>query len=203
MTSNRTNLGHIEPNRKTGEESFVSGEDRRNFSLLDFWQWSVSDLVSNATRGILAEFIVARALGVRTSNEIRGDWDTYDLDTPEGIKVEVKSSAYVQSWGQKAFSNPSFRIGKTYGYDPRTGEYTKDRRRWADVYVFALLKHREKLTINPLDLDQWAFHAISASILDEVKEDAKSISLNAVAELADAVAFDDLKTAVARAARKG
>ena len=202
MTGNKMNLSHIPPCRKTGEEPFFSGGGRRDFSLLDFWQWSVSDLVSNATRGILAEFVVARALGVPADNEIRGEWDAYDLDTPEGIKVEVKSSAYLQSWEQRAFSSPSFRIGKTYGYDPQTGGHTEDRRRWADVYVFALLKHRNKSTIDPLDLDQWAFHAVSASVLEEAKGDAKSISLNAVRKLADAVAFDGLKAAVARAARR-
>ena len=46
---------------KTGDEKLTSGEKELDFSLLDFWRWSVSDILSNATRGILAEFIVAKA----------------------------------------------------------------------------------------------------------------------------------------------
>ena len=45
--------------RKTGDENFTASGNPLNLKLLDFWKWSVSDLVSNATRGILAEFLVA------------------------------------------------------------------------------------------------------------------------------------------------
>lgn len=40
----------------------------------------VSDLVSNSIRGKLAEFIVAKALGVDT-NMARDEWQSYDLLT--------------------------------------------------------------------------------------------------------------------------
>jgi hypothetical protein len=41
--------------RKTGEEKFhLHGSDLGPV-LTDFWRWSASDLVSNATRGGLAE----------------------------------------------------------------------------------------------------------------------------------------------------
>jgi len=65
---------------------------------------SLSDLVSNATRGRLAEFIVAQALNVDTSG-VRDEWAAYDLLTSSGIKVEVKSAAYLQSWAQRRHSN--------------------------------------------------------------------------------------------------
>ena len=58
-----------------------------DLTLLDFWSWSASDLVSNATRGRLAEFIVANALGVESG--IREEWAAYDLATATGIKIEV------------------------------------------------------------------------------------------------------------------
>jgi hypothetical protein len=32
-----------------------------------------------------------------------------------------------------------------------------DAKRQADVYVFALLAHEDRTTIDPLDLDQWKF----------------------------------------------
>ena len=48
--------------RKTGGEVFHSNGRPMKFDLLEFWGWSTSDLVSNVTRGCLAEYIVARAL---------------------------------------------------------------------------------------------------------------------------------------------
>ena len=42
--------------RKTGSEAFQLGSTALGFDLLSFWQWSASDLVSNALRGRLAEF---------------------------------------------------------------------------------------------------------------------------------------------------
>lgn len=51
--------------RRSGGERLCANGETLPFSLLDFWQWSVSDLVSNATRGRFAEFIVATALGHR------------------------------------------------------------------------------------------------------------------------------------------
>jgi hypothetical protein len=45
---------------KSGEEQFHVEGEPAGFNLLSFWKWSVSDLVSNATRGILAEYIVAQ-----------------------------------------------------------------------------------------------------------------------------------------------
>jgi hypothetical protein len=50
--------------RKTSAETFTGGDAPLGFTVLDFWQWSSSDLVSNSTRGCIAEFIVARALGL-------------------------------------------------------------------------------------------------------------------------------------------
>jgi len=44
-----------------------SGGERLPFGMEDFWRWSASDLLSNALRGVLAEFIVARALGIDTT----------------------------------------------------------------------------------------------------------------------------------------
>ncbi|ODS32188.1 MAG: hypothetical protein SCARUB_02707 [Candidatus Scalindua rubra] len=76
--------------RKRGDEKFICNNNTINLRLSHFWQWSVSDLLSNATRGILAEFMVASALGINEG--IRNEWDAYDLKTKSGIRIEVKSS---------------------------------------------------------------------------------------------------------------
>ena len=48
---------------------------------------------------------MAKAMGCGT--QISQTWESYDLLSPEGIKIEVKTSAYIQSWKQKAFSKIS------------------------------------------------------------------------------------------------
>jgi hypothetical protein len=119
--------------------------------LHDFWRWSVSDLVSNATRGRLAEFIVANALGISTTAVVRDEWSPFDLQTPEGVKVEVKSAAYIQSWYQSKLSSISFRTPKTHAFDPETNQHDIEAKWQADVYVFAVLVHEDKKTIDPAE----------------------------------------------------
>ncbi len=71
--------------RKTGKEIFSNDGIPLNFNLLNFWQWSVSDLISNSTRGILAEYIVATALDL--SDGFRVEWDAFDLLTADNTKI--------------------------------------------------------------------------------------------------------------------
>ena len=189
-------LEKLEVVRKDGGERFRAGGSDLDFSVLDFWRWSASDLVSNATRGILAEYIVARALEIPTEKEVRDEWAPYDLEMPEGIKIEVKSAAYVQSWKQLRYSPINFGVPKTRTWDADSGHYDlSEPGRHADVYVFALFAQREA-PISPLDLDQWKFYALSTTKLD----DRKSISLSALEELASPVAYHELADAVKKAA---
>lgn len=90
-------LPAIKVTRKSGKECFQGMEDER--TLKDFWAWAFSDLVSNTERGKLAEYIVATAMGCDEGTS--PTWGSFDLLSPEGIKIEVKTSAYIQSWEQK------------------------------------------------------------------------------------------------------
>ena len=159
-------LGHIPVRKQLGSEMFTDGGADLGFDLLGFWQWSDSDLVANTARGILAEYLVARALGVDVSG-VRDGWAAYDLATPSGVKVEVKSAAYLQSWHQTKPSSISFSVPKTRAWDVATGLYEDVARRQADVYVFAILAHREKATLNPMDVSQWEFHVVATSLLND------------------------------------
>jgi len=107
----------LKPTPLEGDESFGLSGGHTEFTILDFWRWSVSDLVSNATRGRLAEFIIAQALNVDTSG-VRDEWAAYDLLTSSGIKVEVKSAAYLQSWAQRRHSNILFSVRPARAWDP-------------------------------------------------------------------------------------
>lgn len=85
------------------EKKFEFNKKELDFDLTEFWSWNQSDLIENRTRGILAEFIVKKALGIEDDNRI--EWDDYDLITEKGIKIEIKSGAYIQTWAQHTYSN--------------------------------------------------------------------------------------------------
>ncbi len=105
------NLGRLEIHPKSGNEAFHLDGENLDLNLFSFWRWSTSDIVSNATRGVLAEFIVAKAMG-NISSSVRNEWDAYDLETNDGIKIEIKSAAYIQSWHQEKLSTIKFLVQK-------------------------------------------------------------------------------------------
>jgi len=191
------NLDHLTVKLKTGDEVFHAHGASLGFSLGDFWRWSVSDLVSNATRGRLAEFIVAKALGIST-DVVRDEWQAFDLETSEGLKIEVKSAAYIQSWKQRTFSSIQFLTRKTSVWNQETGE-SSEAKRQADVYVFALLAHKDKQTIDPLDVRQWQFFVLPTRILDGRERSQHSITLKTLESLSSAVDYSHLSDAVHQA----
>lgn len=181
--------------RKSGDEPFRQDSRTLGFNLLDFWRWSASDITSNALRGVLAEFIVAQALDV--AGGTRSEWEPYDLMGPGGTRIEVKSSAYLQTWHQRSYSRISFGISPTRAWDSETGIYSDTIKRQADVYVFALLAHRDKATLNPLNLSQWEFYVIATSVLNERMPTQKTISLKGLRNLGcQRGGFDDLEAMV-------
>lgn len=146
--------------------------------------WSSSDLVSNATRGRIAELLVSRALGV--DGGIQNEWDAYDLTTASGrLRIEVKSSAYLQSWAQRDVSSISFDIRETAAWDANSNTFASrdNRRRQAHVYVFALLAHRTKEPLNALDVSQWDFFLLDTSILNQHAQRQRRISRERLVEL--------------------
>ena len=194
-------LGRVTVKAKTGQEPFRASGEALDFTLSDFWRWSVSDLLSNATRGRLAEFIVARALGASTDG-VRDEWSAYDLETPAGVKVEVKSTAYLQSWHQKELSKIVFQTPKTRAWDPDTNVQSKESKRQADVYIFAMLAHKDKATVDPLNLDQWRFYVLPTSALDARKRSQHSITLRSLESLAgEPVEYKKLCDAVEKAVK--
>ncbi|MFK8794887.1 hypothetical protein [Planococcus plakortidis] len=167
--------------KKTGLEAFQKDDQEMDLKLLEFWQWSQSDLLSNTLRGTLAEFLVARA--VKAVNPVRVEWDAYDLITEEGIKIEVKSAAYIQSWVQKKDSVISYGIHEALGWDASTATYLAEYGRSADVYVFCLLKEKNRETIDPMNLNQWEFFILSTEQLNREKGKQKTIALNSLLKM--------------------
>lgn len=185
--------------RRTGLENLHADGQDLPFNLLEFWQWSGSDLVSNVTRGRLAEFIVASALGIDVTG-VRGEWDAFDLITREGLTIEVKSAAFVQSWDQVELSNIVWRTPRTRAWDAATNRQSTEERRQAEVYVFALLHHLNKKTIDPLNIGQWSFFVLPTQALDSRARSQHSITLPSLKTLAGLpVSFSGLSSAVDRA----
>ena len=89
-------LPTITPNPLPPDSPFQSAGQLLDFSIVDFWAWSQSDLVENRNRGILAEFLVMKALGIQRPTRL--EWDEVELITEDNIKIEVKSAAYIKSW---------------------------------------------------------------------------------------------------------
>lgn len=180
--------------RKTGEEEFIENGIAIS-TLSGYWQWSASDLLGNTERGRLAEYIVATAVGV--AGGVRSGWEPYDVETPSGIRVEVKASAYVQTWGQKTLSKVIFGIRPTRAWDPEQNVFAPESRRQAHVYVFALLTECDKERVDPLILDQWEFYVLGAQTLDKRAPLQKTISLSSLLKLgALKVSYGELRGAI-------
>lgn len=150
-------------------------------SLLEYWSWAHSDIASNAERGKLAEYIVACALGAQAPCRI--EWDAVDVISPEGIKVEVKSSAYLQTWSQNKYSVIQFDIAPKNAWNSETNLFSEIKCRSADVYVFCLFACKDASIANPLDLSQWEFYILSTKTLNKHVPNQKTIGLNSLLSL--------------------
>ena len=163
-----SNLRRLTPVLRTGDELFRGVTP--DLRLLDYWRWSGSSLMDNTARGLLAEFLVAAALGMHKTP--RTEWDPYDVRTSNGTTIEVKSAAAIQSWEQSAPTPIQFGIAPRFGWDPETGQYSDEARRWADLYVFCVLEG-----IQPLDIDKWKFYAVRTATINETCGNQRTIRL--------------------------
>lgn len=152
-----------------------------SFSKLDFWSWAFDDLKGNTLRGVVAEFLVAQAVGATV--QPRREWDSVDLRTPGGWTVEVKSAAYVQSWPQERPSTIRFSVAPKAGWDATTNRSDPESRRRADIYVFALLDHKEEATLDPMNVSQWIFWLLPTGRLNQEVGGQKSVGLSTLERL--------------------
>ena len=143
----------------------------------------------------MAEYLVALDLGV--ADGVRTEWVAYDMKTSEGLTVEVKSASYIQSWAQRRYSIITFDVRPTLGWNPDTAKYGTVRRRQSDAYVFALIEHRDRTTIDPLNVEQWLFHIVATRVLDATLGSQKSVSLEGLHRLKPTtVRFGSIREAI-------
>lgn len=165
-------------------------------TVRDFWQFALGDLRMNNARGYLAEFIVAKALGLDKIRRV--EWDAYDILFCE-ITVEVKSSAYLQSWDQRKQSAIQFSGLKGTRWHPRGGLDPAGKRFNAMVYVFCVHTAREHEMYDQLQLDQWMFFVLPRHELEAL--DQKGIGIATVSRLSGGpTEWSKLQAAVSAAA---
>ena len=170
-----------------GTEHFSMNGEEMNLTMLDFWKWAYSDLLNNTSRGVMAEFLVEKSLAriaprpIPTNTRMRIDWLPYDVTSPSGRRVEVKSTAYLQSWTRDYYSKIIFDIAPKRAWSPDTG-YSPECIRHSDLYVFCVytaLSQDQSI----LDLNLWDFYVLSTEILNKECQQQKTIGLQSLLAL--------------------
>jgi hypothetical protein len=163
---NSAGLAPVNFQQKDGNEPFHEGGKPLMAKLKHFWRWSASDLMSNASRCLLAKYLVAKALGL--ADGVRNESASFDLETKGGIKIEVRSFSPFQSGSQER-SNSSLGIRPTNSGNQATNKFNEEIEHQADVYVLCVLgdREKEKDKVDPLNLDQWDFYVVKASLFIE------------------------------------
>ncbi len=150
-------------------------------------------LVTNSYRGVIAEAIVAAALEPDWA-WCSADYASWDLDHPDGTRLEVKQSAVMQSWA-KIGDRPT---ACKFDIRARTGRHEEDGwhaspGRSAHIYVFAHhFVHGDDA--DHRDPAQWKFFVLPTTILP----DAATIGLRSIEALSSSCNFSELPNTVAR-----
>lgn len=167
----------------TGDEVFTHHGHDTGTTVKDFWAWAFSDLLNNTQRGGMAEFLVYTALQSEYPNipaQIRSDWLPFDLTSPSGRRIEVKSAAYLQSWTTDFLSQIQYDIAPKLAWDGKN--YASEAKRNCDLFVFCLYTAltRDK---SILDLNLWEFYILPTSVLDIKIPKQKTIALSSLLKL--------------------
>ena len=166
-------------------------------------------LINNVYRGDYVEELILSTLGEQWKPI--GEWGGWDLERDDGIRLEVKQSAALQSWHAAASA------GKTspsrFDIAPREGYYTdsSDAGVWrevdnpvrsADIYIFAWHPEQAADIADHRRAEQWEFYVVRECKLPPKPQGNKTqtIGLSTVKELAAAVTYDELDAKVTEVA---
>ncbi len=181
----------IDPSKQFYSKKLNIADKRK---ALDFWRWAYSDLIQNITRGIVAEFIVAWAIGA--DNKPRQPWDSFDLITREDKQIEVKATAYLQAWTYTKKVIPKFVISPKRTWSESQG-LAKTASFNADIYVLCYFNEKNRSSADPMNLDQWDFWVLSKSELMTLLAGKQSISVKKLEDKCiNSCNFNELKAAI-------
>ncbi len=165
-------------------QTLLSTRDRK---LIEYWRWAFSDLRMNDVRGVYAEWMVAKILGIDPPP--RDSWDSCDLRF-DGICIEVKAASYVQAWPQKVPSKIIFTGLRGRVWDSNTG-FAPTQTYNADIYIFCLQIEKNSEKWDALNLDQWRFYVLPRDVIET--RNYTQISLAPLKQLARELHATELK----------
>lgn len=147
-------------------------------------------VMQNNLRGLWVELLVCELLG----NEWKhagNDWAAWDLERPDGLRIEVKQSAQQQSWGAST-SSPRFSIAAAKGHYPDGENFVPNRsgKRLANLYIFAWHDGDDQRSAV-----EWQFYVVEA---DRLPAQQKSIGRGALQKLSEPVRATELLREVTR-----
>jgi len=170
------------------EHMYMGGETLRggrvhvpDGTMLDYWQRAHGNLKDNAGRGVFAEWMVWRLLGLRDGWP-QDHWKNCDIKAGK-VRIEVKASAYVQSWHVAEHAYPDkpalikfSALKNRLVLNREETAFAKVATFNCDLYVFCAQLHRHQRTWDALDLGQWKFYCLKKTVLEEVNQ--ASMNLN-------------------------
>lgn len=179
----------------TGKEKFSLSGKKLGFNLTDFWRFQYSNIYS--LHGEIAEFIIARALGIEEAQNSEY-WTLWDI-TYRDVRIEVKATAYFHLWNTdgKISKQRTFSIAEANGAYDSEKSGNSELCRQNDIYVFCLINGETMETSNPLDLDNWEFYVVPTAFLNENCGRNKTISLGRIRSFGfEKIPYNQLKEKV-------
>lgn len=151
--------------------------------------------MNNTDRAMFAEFVIGTALGVTDAPRV--EWDAVDLWYGDKT-VEVKSSAYVQSWHreQDPPSQISFDLKERLSWDSASNAYRVESGRAADCYVFCVYAEKNRSRADILDVGRWEFYVVSTEQINCQLGSQKTAALSTIERLAVLVGYEQIKERV-------
>lgn len=148
----------------------------KSSTVLDFWKWSFSMLEDNIVRGTLGQYIVAWAIG--SDNIIRNNLQEYDLISPHGKKIEVKTTAYAQIWKHGENNRtPLFIIKPNRSYIHEVVGLIEQKIYNADIYVLCYYSWKESKSMDMTNIRHWKFWVFSLLELQDILKGKERISV--------------------------
>jgi hypothetical protein len=156
-------------------------------------------IIGNVYRPDFIERLILKGLGDGFSLK-SADWSGWDIEHSDGVRIEVKQSAALQTWSNRGPTAGRNTAG-SFDIAPRTGYYDDGGSVWkeeagraAQIYVFAWHPLTDQ-TCDHRDPAQWRFFIVPSAQLPGTQ---KTISRRVVESRWPSVAFDELRPAMQR-----
>lgn len=152
-------------------------------------------IMGNLYRPHYVERMVAIGLG-DGFKLVSANWAGWDIESNEGVRVEVKQSAALQTWTENQSGNGKTTKG-SFDIAPRKGYFTLDGGEWisqpgrlADIYILAWHPVVDQVEADHRDHTQWLFFVVPS---EQLPQGQKRMSRTVVERKWPAVTFEELR----------